>query len=30
VQYNRLGENINPKYTYICKVNKTLLAGYHG
>jgi acetamidase/formamidase len=26
----RCTQVVNPKYTYICKVNKTLLAGYHG
>lgn len=26
----RCTQVVNPKYTYICKVNKALLAGYHG
>jgi acetamidase/formamidase len=26
----RCTQVVNPKYTYICKVNKALLASYHG
>jgi amidase len=26
----RCTQVVNPKYTYICKVDKALLAGYHG
>ncbi|MGC2777039.1 MAG: hypothetical protein WA418_15545 [Bradyrhizobium sp.] len=26
----RCTQVVNPKYTYICKVNRAVLAGYHG